>query len=113
MAKQIIALETQKFTSGDTLLRFAMWFPIALARQVPRPGAVSEWRDALAADNALLVSGAVLEETRTVVIPVGTGTPAVKGILIAMYNVRAAEIAALPNPNQFYGVFYDGTVWSA
>ena len=32
--------------------------------------------------------------------------------LVSRYNARAAVIAAIPNPNQWYGVYYDGT-WRA
>ena len=107
--KEIIILEVAATDVGDTQVRFVLWFYIPAANQVPKPGVRSLWRDASTQDNTNLQTGAVVEESRTIVFPLGMEVDAMKAYLVNVYNVRSTAISALPNPNTFYGSFYDGT----
>lgn len=113
MAKQIIVLETYRGTGqGDSEVRFVFWFSIPAARRVPIAGATSAFKTASAPELAALADGSVIEEVLQIQVPAGTTTAQVRTRLEARYAARAAEIAALPNVNQFYGTFWDGTSWT-
>ena len=113
MAKQIIVLSTAKGPNGtDTSVRVAAWFYPAAGREVPMPNASSVFRNATIAEIQAIQAGTVIEETYEILYPSGTSVTAIKADLVSRYNARAAVIAAIPNPNQWYGVYYDGT-WSA
>ena len=110
--KEIIILETSRGQGGDTNLRFAFWFPIPAARQVPQPTAASAFRAADAGELAALQNGSVLEESYALQYPAATTIATIKADLISRYTARQNEIAARPNPNQFYGAFWDGATWT-
>ena len=114
MARQIIILETRPNTGGLTSISAALWFPIgSLAARVPRNPAISPVPNVTAAEQTDLESGAVLEEVMTVVYPSGMGTAGIKSDLVNRFSARAAYLATTPPTRQFFGVFYDGTAWSA
>jgi hypothetical protein len=114
MAKEIIVLDVSTGPGGDLSVNVLAWFAVPVANQAPKPGAASLWRGAAAADTANLQSGAVLEESYNFQFAQGTTKVAIQAYFVNAYNARAAVIAALPNPNQFYGVFFDSvTGWSA
>lgn len=113
MAKQIIVLSTAKGPNGtDISVRAAAWFYPAAGREVPLPSASSAFRNATIAEIQAIQARTVIEETYEFLYPSGTGVVAIKADLVSRYNARAAKIAAMTNPNQWYGVYYDGT-WSA
>src|SRR5262245_37316559 len=113
MAKEIIILDVLRGPGGDRSIRCALWFPIPLARRVPKPGATSIFRNALAAEITDLQTGAVIEEVYDFQVPGATTAAQIKTFLEAKWSARNTEISNLPDPNQFYGIFWDGTVWSA
>lgn len=119
MARQIVILESDRGTGrGDTGIRFLFWFPIPAPRSVPMPGFTGAFTargvvlGPTAQELADLQSGALLEEASNITVPTGTTQAQIKNALESKYAARAGEIAALPNPNQFYGTSWDGTAWS-
>lgn len=113
MAKQIIILSVQRGTGlGDTTVDHVFWFAVPVARRVPKPGALSRYRDATAGDLAALADGSVIEEFYSMQAVPGATSGQIQNLLEVRYTARQAELAALPNPNQFYGRFWDGAAWS-
>lgn len=98
---------------GGTILTYLEWHPIATGRQVPlQPGRLSYYAEATQEETAAINSGAVIEERYQLAILSSATVAQVKAQLEARYNARQAELDAMPNPNQFYGVTWDGTTWS-
>lgn len=113
-AKTIIVLETNTNDGGQVTLRTAMWFPITPGKEVPRPDILkSQWSGASGPEVASLQSGSVLEEVRVMSFPKSFTTAQIKASLVAAYSDRLAYLASLPFVGQYYGLFYDGSVWSA
>lgn len=111
--KKIIILELLRGTGlGDSTLRAVFWFAIPAARRVPLTGATSAYRNASAAELLSLTTGEVLEEIIEVQLPPGTSTAAARGVLEVRYFRRETEIGNLPNVNQFYGSYWNGTTWT-
>lgn len=108
--KQIIILDTQQLLGVGTQLSVAFWFPVPVGQEVPGGG--TQFRGATDAEKTALAAGQVIEEVLTAPIPAGTTQAQIKTKLIAIWTSRAAEISKRPNPNQFYGLAYDGTVWA-
>lgn len=120
MARQIVILETRKAGDGVTRITGFNWFPIALATaRVPRPGFVSAGvgltggAAITAAEQTALEDGLVREETFSTDFAASTTNAQIKAELVRKFVDRAAAIAAEPPMRQFYGVSYDGSVWSA
>ncbi len=120
MARQIIVLDTQPNQGGINQVRAVFWFPISPASaQVPKPSFVSAAAGVTGAgaitpgEQASLESGAVLEEVQTVPYATTTTTAQIKADLIARYGTRASYLAGLQPTRQYFGVYYDGTSWSA
>jgi hypothetical protein len=113
MAKQIIILETVRGTGlGDTEVRHVFWFAVPLARRVPIAGKVSAYRDATAGETTALQDGSVYEEQYSIQIPSGTNAAGVRSLLESRYAARQNELSALPNPNTYYGSYWDGSTWT-
>lgn len=111
--KKIIILELLRGTGlGDSTLRAVLWFAIPAARRVPVAGATSAWRNASAGELASLATGEVLEEVIELQLPPGTSAAAARGVLEARYSRRETDIGNLPNVNQFYGSYWNGTSWT-
>jgi hypothetical protein len=92
---------------------YVLWADVPLARQpfYARPGAVSVWKDALPADNAALVSGAVVERDDTIGFPVGTNLATAQAALQTQWQSFQDEITAL-NRWARYGTTFDGAAWT-
>lgn len=115
MAKQVIVLETSTSDQGGSItIQAALWFPVASGREKPLPAlAASAFANASQAELDALKAGTVLEEVKLFTFP-ATFTPnQIKAEMVAAYTSRATYLATLPNRMQFYGVFFDGSVWSA
>jgi hypothetical protein len=114
MAKQIIALETNPSDGGYISLTIAMWFPVPAGREVTVPSLTkSAWTGASAAEIQALQLGTVKEEVNTFRFPSSYSAAQIKAELQASYTARLAYLNSLPFQGQYYGVFFDGTVWSA
>lgn len=120
MARQIIVLDTQPNSGGILQVRAVFWFPISPASaQVPKPSFVSAAAGVTGpsaittAEQASLDSGAVLEDVQSIPYATSTSTATIKSDLIARYATRAAYLATLAPTRQYFGVFYDGSTWSA
>lgn len=112
--KTIIILETNKGNGGDRDVRYLFWFAVPAARRTPLSGHTSPFRDITPAELADIVSGAVIEELHSGQFPASYTAAQIKSSLESQYAVRQAALAALPNPNQFYGVYRDNLGnWSA
>jgi hypothetical protein len=115
MAKEIIILRVTTGPGGDTNVGLAAWFAVAAGREIPPTRTVtSAWPDASAAEVAAIQAGQVIEEVYSFQYPVTFTKAQIQTDLVSKWNARAAQIAARPNPNQFFGVFFDSVSgWSA
>lgn len=92
--------------------RYILWADVPAARQrfFADPAKVSEWKDALPADNAALASGAVFELIDTLKAPAGATAVQVQGFL----EQRHADFQSNVTNNNLwtrYGMTWDGTAW--
>lgn len=114
MAKQIIALETNPSDGGYISISTAMWFPVAAGKEVPVPTLTkSAWTGASPAEIQALQAGTMKEEVNTFRFPSSYTAAQIKAELQASYVTRLAYLNSLPFQGQYYGVFFDGSVWSA
>jgi hypothetical protein len=112
MAKQIIVLEVSAPQGGQLGVNYLFWFPVTVGQESPRP-AVSGWAGASTAENSDLQAGRVIEEFYSDNFPNTFTSAQIKAALVAQYNARKAYLLTLPARGAFYGLNFDGTVWSA
>ena len=98
--------------TGDKL-NVAMWADVPVERQpfYADPAKTSAWKDALAADNTALQTGAVVELLRHFDFPGGENLAGVKSELVAAWNGFQAKVTA-SNPWRRYGTVWDGASWT-
>lgn len=120
MPRQIIVLDIQQGPPGQKNVKAIFWFPIAQAKAYPKPTFQSALDPTLAGGNAVtgpelasLQAGTILEQVQIFTYPSSYTATQVKADLQQAYNDGLAVINSLPNPISFYGVSFDGTVWSA
>lgn len=114
MAKQIIVQRIEKGPGGDNNVGVVAWFAVAAGREIPIANAVSIWSGASASENAAIAAGQVIEESYSAQYTLTTTKSQIQADLVAKFNARQAVITARPNPNLFFGVFFDSvTGWSA
>lgn len=120
MARQILLTETRKASDGITQVNGFFWYPIAAANaQVPRPGFVSAGIGFTGAalitpaEQASLEDGSVREESFGRVYPASTTNAQIKADLQKYFTDRSAAVALEPPTRQYFGVSFNGTVWSA
>jgi hypothetical protein len=114
MAKQIIVQRIEKGPGGDNNVGVVAWFAVAAGREIPIANAVSVWPGASVAENAAIAAGQVIEESYSAQYTLTTTKAQIQADLVAKFNARQAQITARPNPNLFFGVFFDSvTGWSA
>jgi hypothetical protein len=98
---------------GYLRVRFAMWFPVAAGKFVPRPDiTASAWKQASTAEITSLQTGEVVEEVSDVRFANTQTATQIKAALVSQYASRKAYLDALPFVGQYYGIFYDGTAWN-
>jgi hypothetical protein len=110
----IVILESNSRDGGalslDTLFRFL----VPVNQRVARPDIVgSVCRVATAEENAAVQSGEYIEERTQQRFPIGTPVATIKSFLESAWTSRKAYLDSLPNQNQYYGVGWNGTAWSA
>lgn len=109
----IIVLERDR--ENPNLYTYSLWADVPVAR---RPfyavewGAtrVSAWKDALAADNTNLQTGAVVEAVQTLQVPSGATLAQIQSFLQSRWTAYQNLVTTL-NPWQRYGTTWDGTTW--
>lgn len=110
-AKRIIVLD--KIDGPQTTYRFVMWADVPLARRPFYADAnkVSEWKDASAADNTALQSGAVVERADIVQVVPGSTLASIRAEVQARWTAFQDGVT---NNNLWarYGEFWDGTSWT-
>jgi hypothetical protein len=111
--KQIIILGVNPGPGGTLAVNCAYWFPVTVGQQVPTPNLSSAFRGASIAELSSLQNGLTVEQTITLTFPVGTPTASIQTALQTSYAAALAAFQAQPAPNQFYGAFFDGTIWNA
>lgn len=114
MAKQIIVQRIEKGPGGDNNIGVVGWFAVAAGREVPIANAVSVWTGASPSENAAIAAGQVIEEAYSAQYPITMTKAQIQADLVAKFNARQAVITARPNPNLFFGTFFDSVSgWSA
>lgn len=113
--KQIIVL-TQSTSETEVTYNVLFWFPIT-ANPVSQANG-SLWNasgtsaGATSAENTAIQNGSIKEEERSFDFPVGTPVAAIEAVLQQAWAKRNAQIAG-QGANQFYGSYFDGSVWGA
>lgn len=114
MAKEVVVLRTFLGPGGDRNVNFLLWLSVPAGSEIPIPGGTSDWAGASAAENTAIANGQILEEVYSTQYPQTMTVAQIKADLVSRYNARQAQVTARPNPNQFYGVFFDSVSgWSA
>lgn len=113
--KEIIVL-AQSSNGTTVIYNVLFWFPISTNPQTQSGG--SSWTasgtstGATTAENAAIQAGTIKEESQPFSFPVGTPVSAIESILQQAWTKRNAEIGGIGG-NQFYGSFWDGSVWGS
>ena len=114
MAKKIIILTRNNPWPQEIGITYAMWADVPLARQskyVKPNDWLSAYDGADAGELTLLRSGAVTEKVESTNVPVGTNTATIKNIIEAAFTRFQNEVTNEASW-QFYGTFFDGTIWT-
>jgi hypothetical protein len=113
MAKQIIVLRTNVGPGGDTNVNVLGWYAVTTQKAVPIVNGVSIWSGASGPENAAIAAGTVVEEAYQIQYPSTYSTAQIKADLISKWTARQSAITAQPNPNAYFGIFFDSsTGWS-
>lgn len=114
MAKEIIILSlTAGNQSADQQVTAAFWLPVTAGQQTPQPNAVSVFRGASAAEIAALRAGTVVEQIFSTQYPATFTLAQIEAALQTSYAAALSAFQTKPNPNTYYGAFWDGTTWNA
>lgn len=103
-AKQIIIMNVTR-TEGTTSVRYVLW--ITTTVPVPRPGTISIWPGASAAENAAIAAGTTIEISAYLQVPQGSTKAQIQTRLQTIFTQAQGEVQATPQ-----GCFFDGTTWS-
>jgi hypothetical protein len=113
--KQVIVL-SESSNGTDVNYTVLFWYPITLNPVSRSSGSV--WAasgtslGASSAENTAVLNGSIYEEVRSFTFPVGTPIAAIQSVLQQAWTKRNAQIAG-QGGNQFYGSYFDGSVWSS
>lgn len=111
--KQVIITRTAT-VGGILSVQAVLWYPVPLGREVPRPDVQnSAYRQATQAELDAIKAGRVLEEADTYRFPKSLTSVQIKSFLVSVWTDRKAFLDTNPLEGQYYGTFYDGTIWSA
>ena len=112
--KQIIVLTTGQPWVGQNSISFIMWASVPTVRQqfyVQSPTWKSAYAGATTTEVLALQAGSFVETVQTINLPIGTPVATVKSVLIDAFTIYQNSINNTTG-YQFYGTFYDGTVWT-
>lgn len=119
--REIILLEVNPADGGQIRVNAVFWFaitdPAAQIKQSSFASAVNANQAGAAAPTqaelGALQSGAVREEWKSFVFPNTYTAAQIKADLQSHYASRQSYLASLPAVEQWYGVSWDGTNWTA
>lgn len=113
MAKQIIILDIGSNPSQSLVsVHYLLW--LTTANPVAKAGAVSQWLGASVAENAAIAAGTTIEESYTILLPIGLTKAQAEALLNLHYTARQNEFGSQPQPGVLFGIFFDSvTGWSA
>ncbi len=111
MPKEIIVLN--QVPGSGICFSYVLWAVVPLSRQAfyAKPGAVSAWLGASAAENAAIAAGQIAETQQTQGWATGTSVATIKAALIAAFNTWQTYVNGFNNWSE-YGTFFDGTTWN-
>ena len=114
MAKKIIVVETGTPWPGQLSITCALWATVPANLQVKYTQG-TDWKSVYAgattAEIATIQAGSISERVFSTNVPTGTTVPVIKGILIDAFNIFQNSVTN-DNRYQYYGTFYEGTVWT-
>lgn len=107
---RIIILDRDRENAAQ--FRYVLWADVTFTRQAfyARPGAVSSWKDATAADNTNIANGVVAERVDVISRQPGGTLAQIQADLVASWTAFQAEVNTV-NPWVRYGTTWDGTTW--
>ena len=115
LSEKAMVLDISQPLGGWLQISYVMWFPVTPGNELAIPGFVSAWKDIGGKDAALLTAlqaGQVIERVCTTNFPSSFTAAQIEAFLMAAWNAVGGYLAGLPQPGQFYGTYWDGTVWS-
>jgi hypothetical protein len=110
--RKIIVLDISSGDPGETVVNYLMWIPVPVGQEIPTSLTRSQFRNASPSEITALSSGTVIEEFHTAKYSSGFTAAQAEADLVIRYNNRMTAFAGRLNPNQFYGVSWDGTIWA-
>lgn len=99
--------------NDPTVFTYVLWADVPVARQsfYANINAKSAWKDALAADNVNLQTGAVAELQDTLRVPNGATLAQIKAFLEQRWADFQSKVTS-GNPWVYYGTTWNGTLWT-
>jgi hypothetical protein len=97
--------------AGQIFIRYLLW--LTTVTPVFSAGVVSSWFGASAQENAALVTGNTIEMPRSFSFPSSTSKANIQSAIQADFVAQQAALVAAIQPGLYFGVYYDGTGWSA
>jgi hypothetical protein len=110
-AKQVVVLAVNTSTPGQIQITYVLW--LTTTSPVARALATSSWTGASTQENAAIAAGTTIEVNKAHMLPVALGKVALELLLATDFASSQAAQASSTQPGQFYGVYFDGTGWSA
>jgi len=113
--KRIIVL-TQNSSETEINYSGLFWIPITSGVRIQTAG--SAWvangtsTGAAAAENTAIQNGTISEIGWNFSFPVGTAVATIEAFLQQAWTNKNAQVNAI-GANQYYGSWYDGTIWSS
>jgi len=111
LAKKIIILDVSSPSPQELAIRYIFWIPTPFP--VQRPNALSLWNNASTSELDAIRNGNIIEEQFIRNFPSTLGVQAIKDHLTEHYRSRVIYFDSMPRPGQYYGIYFDGTTWSA
>ena len=111
--KKIIILLTGQVPNQPTLkVEAIFWLTVQAGREVEIAGYDSRYADATQEETDALRDGSVIEQSGSWNYPDNWTNAQIKADLVTRHGTAQAHLDAQPNPNQFYGAYWDGSTWN-
>jgi hypothetical protein len=110
-AKETVMLNASTPSAGQIAIRYLLW--LTTVTPVFSAGAISQWVGASAQENAALITGNTIEMGRSFNFPATSTKTEIQAAMQSDFVAQQAALVASIQPGVYYGVYYDGTGWSA
>lgn len=95
-----------------TTVQYAQWLVPSGSNIVPLVGFASAYAGASVAESAALQAGTTIEQVGTAQYPSSFSLATIEADLLSKYTAAQTALTVAPNPIQWYGTYYDGSLLS-